>query len=202
METECHTRSGGRVPDDTLLDAARECVLAGGVRRTTLTGIAQTAGVSRMTVYRRFPDVGTILATLMTREFTALLQRVADEIPEDGTARSRLVEHAVAGVGRLGTDPLLRTVLELDAELLVPYVTERLGATQRLAEEGLRAFVTEGHADGSVRAGDAAAQSRALLLVLQSFVLSRRPATAGETGVAPQSLLSELAHLLEGALTP
>ncbi|MBB3050384.1 AcrR family transcriptional regulator [Prauserella isguenensis] len=202
MKPECHTRIGGRVSDDTLLDAAKECVLADGVRRTTLTGIAQAAGVSRMTVYRRYPDVGSILAALMTREFTALLQGVAGEIPEDGTARARLVEHAVAGVGRLGTDPLLRTVLDLDAELLLPYVTERLGATQRLAEEGLRTFVTEGHADGSVRPGDAAAQSRALLLLLQSFVLSRRPATAGDGGVAPAALLTELAHLLEGALKP
>ena len=202
MKPECHTRGGGRVSDDTLLDAAKECVLADGVRRTTLTGIAQAAGVSRMTVYRRYPDVGSILAALMTREFTALLHGIADEIPAGGTARSRLVEHAVAGVGRLGTDPLLRTVLDLDAELLLPYVTERLGATQRLAEEGLRAFVAEGHADGSVRPGDAAAQSRALLLLLQSFVLSRRPATAGDDGVPPDALLTELAHLLEGALAP
>ncbi|GAA1198851.1 TetR/AcrR family transcriptional regulator [Prauserella alba] len=202
MKPECHTRAGGRVSDDTLLDAAKECVLAGGVRRTTLTGIAQAAGVSRMTVYRRFPDVGNVLATLMTREFTALLQRVADDVPAGGTARSRLVEHAVAGVRRLGTDPLLRTVLDLDAELLLPYVTERLGATQRLAEDGLHTFVVEGHADGSVRPGDPAAQSRALLLLLQSFVLSLRPATAGETGVPPENLLTELAQLLEGALTP
>ncbi|MCP2262032.1 transcriptional regulator, TetR family, partial [Streptoalloteichus tenebrarius] len=36
-----------RVDDDTLLDAARECVLAVGVRRTTLTDVARRAGVSR-----------------------------------------------------------------------------------------------------------------------------------------------------------
>ncbi|GAA1236554.1 TetR/AcrR family transcriptional regulator [Prauserella halophila] len=202
MKPECHTHRGGRVPDDTVLDAAKECVLAGGVRRTTLTGIAQAAGVSRMTVYRRFPDVGSVLATLMTREFTALLQQVSDEIAADGTARSRLVDHAVASVRRLGTDPLLRTVLDLDAELLLPYVTERLGATQLIAEEGLRGFITEGHTDGSVRQGDPAAQSRALLLLLQSFVLSRRPATAGDGAVPADTLLAELTHLLEGALTP
>ncbi|WP_233345948.1 TetR/AcrR family transcriptional regulator, partial [Saccharomonospora iraqiensis] len=67
----------GRVPDDVLLDAARECVLARGVRRTTLTDIARTAGVSRMTLYRRFPDVRSVLAALMTREFGALLREVS-----------------------------------------------------------------------------------------------------------------------------
>ena len=50
-------------------------MLSVGVRRTTLTDIARRAGVSRMTVYRRFADVTSVMAALMTREFTALLLR-------------------------------------------------------------------------------------------------------------------------------
>ena len=42
---------------DRVLDAARACVLAVGVRRTTVTDVARRAGVSRMTLYRRFPDL-------------------------------------------------------------------------------------------------------------------------------------------------
>ena len=34
-----------------------------GVRRTTLTDVARRAGVSRMTIYRRWPDVRTLVAT-------------------------------------------------------------------------------------------------------------------------------------------
>ena len=48
-------------PDDALLDAVRACVMAVGVRRTTLTDVARRAGVSRMTLYRRFPDVEALL---------------------------------------------------------------------------------------------------------------------------------------------
>ncbi|CAM5511644.1 hypothetical protein SHIRM173S_11244 [Streptomyces hirsutus] len=36
-----------------MLDAVRDCVLAVGVRRTTLTDVARRAGVCRMTLYRR-----------------------------------------------------------------------------------------------------------------------------------------------------
>ncbi|OLT39959.1 TetR family transcriptional regulator [Saccharomonospora sp. CUA-673] len=203
MNPERHTRDGGRVADDALLDAAKECVLADGVRRTTLTGIAKAAGVSRMTLYRRFPDVRSVLAALMTREFSALLQGISGDLDTGDTARARLVAHAVAGVRHLGTDPLLRTVLDRDAELLLPYITERLGATQRVAEDGLRAFVDQGHTDGSIRVGDPSTQARSLLLLLQSFVLSRRPATTDdESTVDDDALLDELAHLLEGALKP
>lgn len=191
--------STGRVPDDVLLDAARTCVLADGVRRTTLTDIARTAGVSRMTLYRRYSDVRSVLAALMTREFGALLHRVGTGIDATRPARARLVELAVSAVRALNADPLLRTVLDRDAELLLPYVTERLGSTQRLAERVVSELLIEGHADGSVRRGAPDAQARALLLTVQSFVLSWRPATRD---VRSEALLSELRHLLDESLKP
>src|ERR671915_1807514 len=81
--------TGDRSSDDAALDAARDCVLAVGVRRTTLTDIARRAGVSRMTLYRRWPDVRTLVADLMTREFVALVQGVVT------TQRDRPVGPAV-----------------------------------------------------------------------------------------------------------
>src|SRR5262245_47367584 len=59
-------------PDDALLDAARDCLLAVGWRRTTLTDVARRAGVSRMTMYRRWPDMQTLMADLMTREWSSI----------------------------------------------------------------------------------------------------------------------------------
>ena len=43
--------------EDAVLDATRDCVLAYGVRRTTVSDVARRAGVSRMSIYRRWPDV-------------------------------------------------------------------------------------------------------------------------------------------------
>lgn len=191
--------AASRVSDDVLLDAARTCVLASGVRRTTLAEIARTAHVSRMTLYRRFPDVRSVLAALMTREFGALLRSASAGAATAGSARERLVDSSVAAVHALVGDRLMRTVLDLDAELLMPYVVQRLGATQRLAEQVLTAQVTAGHQDGSIRRTDTAAQVRAVLLVVQSFVLSLRPATAD---VDEAALLAELRHILDTTLRP
>jgi AcrR family transcriptional regulator len=185
-----------RHTDDALLDAARDCVLEVGVRRTTLTDVAKRAGVSRMTLYRRFPDVRRLVTSLMTREFGSLLGRVH---AGDGTARERLVARAATGVELLADDPLMRRVLRLDAELVLPYLVERLGSVQRLVEEFLVGEVRAGHDDGSIRPGDARVQARLVLLTTQSMVLSARPAT---TGIDFSDLLAELRLHLDAALRP
>lgn len=206
MTSSCHTdeaqlnRSPAtRVAEDTLLDAARTCVLSVGVRRTTLTDIARRAGVSRMTVYRRFADVTSVMAALMTREFTALLSTAARSAADQPDARGQLVASAVAGVRALHTDPLMISVLERDPELLLPYLVERIGSTQRLIEAVLVDRIKAGHADGSIRAGDPATQARAIFLTGQAFVISHRPATADQDSDA---LLAEFGTILDRALRP
>jgi AcrR family transcriptional regulator len=188
-----------RVADDLLLDAARQCVLAVGLRRATLAEIARTAKVSRMTLYRRFPDVGSVLSALMTREFGSLLHQASAEGTGESTGRLRLVRSAVAAVRLLNDDELMRTVIDVDAELLLPYLVEKFGGTQRVGEQMIRAHLEAGYRDGSIRRGDLAAQARAILLLVQSFVLSLRPATRD---IGTEALLLEMTHHLEAALRP
>ncbi len=188
-----------RVADDVLLDAARSCVLAVGVRRTTLAEIARTARVSRMTVYRRFPDVRSVLAALMTREFSGLLRTASEGGADAAHSRDRLVLIAAAGVRALSADPLFRTLLDVDPELVLPYIVERLGATQKFAEQALHHLLEAGHRDGSIRRAPVAVQSRSVLLVVQSFAFSLRPATAD---VDEAALMAEFTHVLDAALRP
>ncbi len=54
--------------DAAIFDAARACVAEFGVRRTTLTEVARRAGVSRPTVYPRWPDTGTQVAQQLVPE--------------------------------------------------------------------------------------------------------------------------------------
>ncbi len=205
MTAKRHTVNGAaRVADDRLLDAARGCVLDVGFRRTTLTDVARRAGVSRMTLYRRFADVRQLVADLMTREFTELLHGVTATLPDRGTHRDLLVARATASIAALWSNPLLGRVLDVDPELLLPYLVDRVGATQRLVEPALRADVEAGQADGSIRAGDPIVITRSLYLVLQSFALSVRPALSdlGEPDRAKDRLLAELASVLHGSLRP
>src|SRR5215217_7383195 len=84
----------------TYLDAARECILDVGWRRTTLTEVARRAGVSRMTIYRAWPDMPSVLGDLMTREWGEVVARAvaaADEAAgSEATAADRIVAEVVA----------------------------------------------------------------------------------------------------------
>jgi len=188
-----------RVDDDRLLDAARESVLSVGVRRTTLAEVARLAEVSRMTLYRRFPDVRSLLAELMTRQFGALLGREYRHVEHLPTARRRLIEGAIGSIRALAADPVMLAVLELDGEVLMPYVVQRSGRVQRLADQFLATQVIDGHTDGSIRKGDANTQARTLRMMLQSFVLSLRTSAQD---VPVDALLAELDRTLEAGLAP
>ena len=176
-----------------LLAAARESVLAVGVRRTTLADVARRAGVSRMTVYRAFPDVTALVGALMTSEFAALLTETTAATARLRTARERLVAATVQAARVIPDNPLFRRVADVDPELLLPYVVQRIGTTQRAAAALLRSWITAGQADGSIRGGDARLLAHGVLLTTQSFVLSARVTGAP----ARARVLDELRELLD-----
>lgn len=195
-------RVGQRTGDDTVLDAARDCVLAVGVRRTTLTDIARRAGVSRMTLYRRWPDVRTIVADLMTREWVGLGDRL--QPPDDGRpVRPRFVDGLVTGVRAFRDHPLLRKIIEVDPELLLPYVLDRCGASQLVFLELFEEAIRAGHADGTIRRGHPARQARSVLLVVQSYVLSAPTMIDDDDpGLGSDDFDDDLRHVLERMLAP
>ncbi|WP_405608337.1 TetR/AcrR family transcriptional regulator [Streptomyces sp. NBC_00076] len=189
--------------DDTVLDAVRDCVLAVGVRRTTLTDVARRAGVSRMTLYRRWPDVRTLVGDLMTREWVGVATRAMPERGPGTQTRALIVDGLVAGVDAFRAHPLFRKIVDVDPELLLPYVLDRRGASQTALLELLAEALREGHADGSVRPDHVERQARSLLLVVQSFTLSLRTMTdEDDTELTGAAFLGELRTILERTLTP
>ncbi|MBK5305707.1 MAG: helix-turn-helix transcriptional regulator [Frankiaceae bacterium] len=180
---------------DPLLAATRECVMDVGLKRTTLADVARRAGVSRMTVYRQYGDLQTIVNKLLECELLALLADARDEVAGLPTARERLVEAAVRTVAALAHHPLYRRVLDLDPELLLPLVVDRFGSTQKAAIDLVAVQVAEGQQDGSVRAVDPRTAAICMQLTAQSFVFSARV-------VEGQPVGDELRHLLDAYLRP
>ncbi len=181
--------------EERILDAAAGCVLAFGVARVTLAEIARRAGVSRPTVYRRFPDTRSILAAVLTLRITHAL----DDVPSGGVGRRWVVERIVAVAGRLRRDDVIMAVLHDAPDLAMLYLSERLGTSQQILLDTVTGELKAAQDEGSVRPGDARQLAAMCLLITQSTILSAQT-------IAPildaAALATELEHSLNGYLAP
>jgi len=181
--------------EERILDAAAGCVIAYGVDRVTLAEIARRAGISRPTVYRRFPDTRSILAALLTARITHAL----DDVPSRGVGRVPLVERMVAVTERLRHDDVIMSVLHQAPDLAMFYLSERLGTSQQILLDTVTGEIKTAQDEGSVRPGDARQLAAMCLLIAQSTILSARLV---EPILDAGTLAGELTRALNGYLTP
>jgi AcrR family transcriptional regulator len=180
---------------DRILDAAASCVLAYGVDRVTLAEIARRAGVSRPTIYRRWPDTRALLAALLTARIVGALR----DVPTHGAGREMLVDRIVRVAERLRDDEVVMSVFHSAPELAMVYIAERLGTSQQILIGAVAAELQVAQRDGSVRAGDPRQLAAMCLLITQSAIQS---AQIVEPILDAHALAVELAHSLNGYLKP
>ncbi len=185
---------------DGYLDAARACILDVGWRRTTLTEVARRAGVSRMTIYRTWSDMPQLLGDLMTREWGSVVAGTLARADPTGDAVTALTRGLVATVAELRENELFVRIVELDPELLLPYLLSRRGRSQQALLELVRDRIAAGQREGAIRAGDPDAIARTLLLASHGFVFSVQ--TMVDDDVPIDALDAELTTLVERLLQP
>lgn len=203
MTSHRHNSESDAGPRDGYLDAARECILDVGWRRTTLTEVARRAGVSRMTIYRAWSDMPALLGDLMTREWGGLVAGRVD-LTEEPTPE-RIASTVAATIEALRGNELFTRIVELDPELILPYLLARRGRSQELIIGVLAAAVRAGQEAGTVRDGDPVAIARGLVLAAHGFVLSAHTMldTDGRDGAVDAAALdAELHTLIVRSLTP
>jgi len=180
---------------DRILEAAAYCVTAYGVERVTLAEIARRARVSRPTVYRRWPDIRSVLAALLTARIVGAL----DAVPTRGVGREAVVERIVAVADHLRDDEVVMSVLNRAPELTMVYTTERLGTSQQILIDTLAADIKLAQDDGSVRPGEPRPLAAMCLLIARSTIQSGQIVAVI---LDARALDVELAHCLDGYLKP
>jgi AcrR family transcriptional regulator len=188
--------------DDAVLDAAREAILAVGWSRTTLTDVARRAGVSRMTIYRRWPEMRALLADLMTREWTAAVEPALRTRTQDPL--ERIVHGVVTAVRALRDNDLLARITDVDPELLLPYLLDRRGRSQQLVLDLLTTEIRRAQRAGVVRRGNAGLLARSIVLAAHGFTLSAHTMLDGEQprGADVRRFDRELATIVRRYLQP
>ncbi len=180
---------------DRILAAAASCARDFGIERVTLAEIARRAGVSRPTVYRRWPDTRSILASLLTDRIVGAWQST----PAPGAGREALVSRVVDAVRRLRRDDLIRTVLRSDPELAMVYIADRLGTSQQILIDVVAEELRKAQEGNTVRAADPRRLAAMVLLITQSVIQS---GGIVHPILDADALDTELAHALNGYLRP
>lgn len=126
LDERVAARTSDRDPmAERILDAAQQRFLLVGIRRTTMDDIAEAAGLGRATLYRRFAGRDDIVLATIAREFERFAHAVEEQMHAFDDPRERFVEGFVAIVHAAHTHPLLRRLLEVDPDLVLPFLTKQ-----------------------------------------------------------------------------
>jgi hypothetical protein len=141
----------------------------------------------------------------MTREWSGVVEDAT--LTEAASVRDRLVGGVVATVRALRANELFLKIVEVDPELLLPYLLDRRGRTQDGILALVEAAVVEGQSEGSVRAGDPVLLARSVVLACHGFALSTQtmtgdPADEEPAGPDETELEDQLRTLVDRYLRP
>lgn len=121
---------------DRILRALLEWTAETGLRKLSMDEIASRAGVARATLYLHFPGKKALIGAAVELELGRFFSDLSDEAARHDDPRERIVRTFGFAYRRLRTHPAVQTVLRVNPQLILPYVT-----TEPLAFDLGRAFV-------------------------------------------------------------
>ncbi|MBY0389107.1 MAG: TetR/AcrR family transcriptional regulator [Mycobacterium pseudokansasii] len=102
--------------DRTILDTARTVFETYGLRRANIEDVATRAGVSRSTIYRRFPTKDELFERVVRRE-AELFFTTLDKATDGLDPQQAVVEAFALGVRLIEDSPLYSRIAESEPEL-------------------------------------------------------------------------------------
>ncbi|MEV0616528.1 helix-turn-helix domain-containing protein [Nonomuraea sp. NPDC050404] len=112
-----------------ILDAAYEQFCRMGIRRSTMEDVARRAGVSRITVYRRFATKDALVEHVVRREFRRYFDQFLIDIEQARTPADRVVLGFVSSLRAIRSNPLIGGLIAAEPDLLVPSMINDGGQT-------------------------------------------------------------------------
>ncbi|MGI5171517.1 TetR/AcrR family transcriptional regulator [Spirillospora sp. CA-253888] len=112
-----------------VLDAAYEQFCRMGIQRSTMEDVARRAGVSRITVYRRFATKDALVEQVVRREFRRYFVQFLRDIGQAETAADRVVLGFVSSLRAIRGNPLIGGLIAAETDLLVASMISDGGRT-------------------------------------------------------------------------
>ncbi|WP_324189326.1 TetR/AcrR family transcriptional regulator [Nocardia otitidiscaviarum] len=125
-------------PDPTrakLLDAAFEQFCWLGIQRSTMEDVARRAGVSRITLYRRFATKDLLVEQVILREFRRYFRQFFLDIAPAESAADRVVLGFVSSLRTIRNNPLIGGLIAAEPNHLVSSLVGDDGRTVAMVSQ-------------------------------------------------------------------
>jgi AcrR family transcriptional regulator len=130
-----------------ILDAAVAEFERHGFRRVALDDVARRAGVSRMTIYRRFPSRDELVSAVIDRENAALMHDIAVELKDGAPQSNYYVEAFRSAIMRLRRHRVLDRMITDEPALALELAHQHYGAAAHRIADALRVIFPAGFAE-------------------------------------------------------
>lgn len=171
-----HTPTAAHGADQTLeriLDAALELAEQFGIRRTTLEDVARTAGVDRVTIYRRIGSKDDLVTALSTREAGRAFAHIVSVFNTGSTIEERIVGGFAEMVRYMRAHTLFNRLMTADSATLLPRMTTGAGDILSAAIATMVGLLDQAVEDGLIDpADDFAARAEVVVRLVHSLVLT------------------------------
>ena len=108
---------------ERVLEAAEAQFSEFGLGRTSMDRVAEAAGVSRITVYRRFANRDALFAAVVARAFRRFLSEFDAEVSKCGDPDERFVRGVAVAARLLTQDSLIARLVRTDPQDVLPFLT-------------------------------------------------------------------------------
>jgi len=190
---------GSHPTDDRILDATLAELAASGLGKLAVEDVARRAGVTRMTVYRRFRDRQRLIEAAMARESARLLAAVAAADDPRADHVDRIVRIVATSLGAARRHPLVAHWLATDPGELLRALLADDGAVLRAGAAYVAATIRAASATGrrsrssrKPRGPDAARTGELLVRLFAALVLMPPPSVDLDDPRQVESLTREL----------
>jgi AcrR family transcriptional regulator len=168
-----------------ILDAAQMLFIRFGYRATTVEGIAEAAGMSKVTIYGYFGDKDEIFKAVGSRIAAGLRETVSEQLNRPGSVADR-VHNALAAKHRMVFDivrgsPFSAELFQMNAllmkdifkkadEAIIEDIAQAIGGAKSEAKRkaGLLFHASQGIANGAVSADEAEKDIKMLVFAVLS----------------------------------
>jgi len=157
-----------------VLDAALEQFESDGIRRSSVEAIARRAGVTRVTVYRRFPRKDALVRAAIAREANGMIAEVDRRTSGIADAEERTVESFVLLVELIRDHPLTRRLLATEPDSVLKALTVDAGPLVARGTEYIAGQIRRGQSDGAFADYDPEPVAEILSRFAHSLVLTPR----------------------------